>query len=416
MERCIFHVDVNSAFLSWSAVKRLEEDPDAVDLRTIPSAVGGDVETRHGIITAKSIPAKKYGVTTGEPVVKALQKCPDLVMVKSDFATYRKYSHALMDILRSYTDLVEQASIDEAYMDVTELVAWPEPGEQNRSAKTSDENEHSRSAKASDENEHSRSAKTVDGEDQRLSVAAPDADAAMRARAILLAEKLKDRVRTELKFTVNVGISVNKILAKTASDFKKPDLVHTLFPNEIEAKMWPMPIGDLHGCGGSTASRLVNMGIRTIGDAANADLAVLQSVLGQKGGLYIKRSANGLGSSTVHAEREEAKGYSNETTTSHDITRDNWQADAPPIVSHLAEKVAKRMQRDGVFASTIGVSVKTTDFRRRSKQCKLDASTNDIGTIERYAQKLLEELLTGREGIFFAGARDPPDRRFRDEP
>ena len=121
--RTIFHVDVNSAFLSWSALKRLEEDPDAVDLRTIPSGVGGDVKTRHGIITAKSIPAKKYGVQTGEPVVKALQKCPQLVLVPPDFETYRKYSHALMEILSRYSPLLQQVSIDEAYLDVTERVS-----------------------------------------------------------------------------------------------------------------------------------------------------------------------------------------------------------------------------------------------------------------------------------------------------
>ena len=114
-ERTIFHVDVNSAFLSWSALRRLEEDPGAVDLREIPSAVGGDIRTRHGVITAKSIPAKKYGVQTGEPVVKAIQKCPQLVLVPSDFETYRKYSHALMDILAQYTPLLQQMSIDEAF-------------------------------------------------------------------------------------------------------------------------------------------------------------------------------------------------------------------------------------------------------------------------------------------------------------
>ena len=122
-ERTIFHVDVNSAFLSWSALKRLEEDPGSVDLRTIPSAVGGDVKTRHGVITAKSIPAKKYGVQTGEPVVKALQKCPQLVLVPSDFETYRRYSHALMEILSQYTPLLQQMSIDEAFLDLTEQIA-----------------------------------------------------------------------------------------------------------------------------------------------------------------------------------------------------------------------------------------------------------------------------------------------------
>ena len=129
--RTIFHVDVNSAFLSWSALKLLEEDPGAVDLRTIPSGVGGDVKTRHGIITAKSIPAKKYGVQTGEPVVKALQKCPQLVLVPPDFETYRKYSRALMEILARYTPLIQQVSIDEAYMDLTDRI-W-----QSRSATTS---------------------------------------------------------------------------------------------------------------------------------------------------------------------------------------------------------------------------------------------------------------------------------------
>ena len=122
MERIIFHVDVNSAFLSWSAVKRLREDPSSVDLRTIPSAVGGDVETRHGIITAKSIPAKRFGITTGEPVVKALQKCPGLVLVSSDWETYRQSSQAFMAILCEYSGMVEQASVDEAYVDMTETV------------------------------------------------------------------------------------------------------------------------------------------------------------------------------------------------------------------------------------------------------------------------------------------------------
>ena len=193
--RTIFHVDVNSAFLSWSALKLLKEDPGAVDLRTIPSGVGGDVKTRHGIITAKSIPAKKYGVQTGEPVVKALQKCPQLVLVPPDFETYRKYSRALMEILARYTPLIQQVSIDEAYMDLTDRIPFGD-----------------------------------------------------REGALALAKQIRDHVREQLGFTVNVGISVNKLLAKTASDFEKPDRTHTLYPEEVPAKMWPLPIGTLHGC------------------------------------------------------------------------------------------------------------------------------------------------------------------------
>lgn len=205
--RTIFHVDVNSAFLSWSALKRLEEDPDAVDLRTIPSGVGGDVKTRHGIITAKSIPAKKYGVQTGEPVVKALQKCPQLVLVPPDFETYRKYSHALMEILSRYSPFLQQVSIDEAYLDVTERVSEKE---------TSGVVCLQVGCKGT-----SGVVCTSGGE---------------RKRAIALARQIRDQVRTELGFTVNVGISCNKLLAKMASDFEKPDRTHTLYPEEVPAK------------------------------------------------------------------------------------------------------------------------------------------------------------------------------------
>jgi DNA polymerase-4 len=174
-ERTIFHVDVNSAFLSWSALKKLREEPGSVDLRTIPSAVGGDVKTRHGIITAKSIPAKKYGVQTGEPVVKALQKCPQLVTVPPDFPTYHEYSQALMDILAQYSPLLQQVSIDEAYLDMSHRIAFGD-----------------------------------------------------REAALLWASRIREQVKRELGFTVNVGISTNKLLAKMASDFQKPDRTHTL--------------------------------------------------------------------------------------------------------------------------------------------------------------------------------------------
>ena len=230
-EHCIFHVDVNSAFLSWSALKKLEDDPEAVDLRTIPSAVGGDVQTRHGIITAKSIPAKKYGVQTGEPVVKALQKCP--------------------------------TSIDEAYLDMT----------QSRG-------------------------KLKDSETEDI------------PWPLNAAHEIRKRVYRELGFTVNVGISVNKLLAKMASDFEKPDKVHTLFPEEVPAKLWPLPMRELHGCGKATAQRLHQMGIETIGQAARMSLPILQANLGEKAGLYIWKSSNGRGSVNVKTEREKAKSYS----------------------------------------------------------------------------------------------------------
>lgn len=362
-ERIIFHVDVNSAFLSWSAVKRLKDDPGAVDLRTIPSAVGGDVETRHGIITAKSIPAKRYGIVTGEPVVKALQKCPGLVLVSSDWEAYRDYSHAFIRILLEYSELVQQASIDEAYVDVTEAVE-----------------------------EAARQSQTDAGGD------------GVAAAALTLAASIREEIRTQLGFTVNVGISSNKLLAKMASDFQKPDRTHTLWPEEVPAKMWPLPIGDLYGCGGKTASRLAGIGITTIGDAAGADPSMLQSFLGEKSGAYITAASRGIGSDRVHTEHEDARSYSNETTTAEDITLQSYDRLTPPLLHHLSEKVAGRMQRDGIYGGTVTVSVKTNDFHRRSRQKKLDSPTNDAAVIERQAGELLRGLLYERGGIFDRGA------------
>ncbi len=354
--RIIFHVDVNSAFLSWSAVKRLKEDPRAVDLRTIPSAVGGDVKTRHGIITAKSIPAKKYGVTTGEPVVSALRKCPDLVLIPSDFAFYRECSHAFIDILKKFSDQVEQVSIDEAYMDMTGREA-------------------------------AFSAEIAAGE--RF----PECAAA----------RIRQEIREKLGFTVNVGISHNKLLAKMASDFAKPDRTHTLYPEEVPAKMWPLPIGELYGCGRQTADKLTTMGIRTIGDAAAADPDILKSILGDKAGESIHRKANGIGSSTVRVEREKAKSYSHETTTSEDITGENFDHLVPPMIAHMADKVAARMQRDGVRAGTVFVVVKTGAFKRHTRQRGLAVPTCEASVISETGLQLLRDLLLGDGGLFARG-------------
>ena len=385
-ERIIFHVDVNSAFLSWSALKRLEEDPSAVDLRTIPSGVGGDVKTRHGIITAKSIPAKKYGVQTGEPVVKALQKCPQLVLVPPDFETYRKYSRALMEILSGYTNLLQQVSIDEAYMDVTERIykaaVFPKgskiAGLPNGSTDAG-----------------------LPGNSGGTGNTEPPAEA--REQALALAQQIRNRVRTELDFTVNVGISSNKLLAKMASDFEKPDKTHTLYPEEVPAKMWPLPIETLHGCGKSTAQKLKLIGINTIGDAAAADMALLQSFLGQSSGTYIWNSANGISRSKVVAERELAKSVSNERTLSEDIGRENYQADGVPVICMLSQKVSGRLQKSGLVGQTVTFQIKSSDFERHSRQMSLPAVTDRAKDIETAALLLADQLLGGPEGLFAQG-------------
>ena len=348
--RVIFHVDVNSAFLSWSALKRLKDEPGSVDLRTIPSAVGGDVKTRHGIITAKSIPAKVYGVQTGEPVVKALQKCPQLVTVPPDFETYRAYSHSLMEILLRYTPVLQQMSIDEAFLDVTDL---------------------------------------LDPED--------------REGALALAAEIREVVYQELGFTVNVGISTNKLLAKMASDFKKPDQTHTLYPEEVPEKMWPLPIDSLYGCGKSTAQRLQLIGIHTIGEAAATEQAVLQSLLGERAGAHLWRSANGISTSAVHPEREQAKSVSNERTLSEDVDRNNYPTKGIPVIRHLSEKVASRLQKSGLSGTTVTFQVKTSDFQRFSRQMVLAEQTDQAQKIETAALQLADRLLLGPEGLFADG-------------
>ena len=349
-ERTIFHVDVNSAFLSWSALKKLRDEPGSVDLRTIPSAVGGDVKTRHGIITAKSIPAKRYGIQTAEPVVKALQKCPQLVLVPPDFDTYREYSRKLMDILAQYSPMLQQVSIDEAYLDMSDRIA---PGD--------------------------------------------------REAAIMWARHIREQVKRELGFTVNVGISTNKLLAKMASDFEKPDRTHTLYPDEVPSKMWPLPIDSLHGCGKSTAQKLQLVGINTIGEAAASDPLLLQSILGQKSGAYIYNSANGISRSPVVAEREQAKSISNERTLSEDVDRENYHTNGIPVIRELAEKVASRMQKKGLSGQTVTFQVKSSEFDRYSRQTSLSEASDRAEEIEAAALMLADRLLNGPDGLFEAG-------------
>ena len=349
-ERTIFHVDVNSAFLSWSALKKLRDEPGSVDLRTIPSAVGGDVKTRHGIITANSIPAKKYGIQTAEPVVKALQKCPQLVLVPPDFQTYQEYSRALMDILAQYSSLLQQVSIDEAYLDMSDRIA---PGD--------------------------------------------------REAAKMWAMRIREQVKKELGFTVNVGISTNKLLAKMASDFEKPDRTHTLYPDEVPSKMWPLPIDSLHGCGKSTAQKLQLIGINTIGEAAASDPMLLQSILGQKSGAYIYNSANGISRSSVVAERGQAKSISNERTLSEDVDRENYQTDGIPVIRGLSQKVASRMQKKGLVGQTVTLQVKSSEFERYSRQMSLSEASDRAEEIEEAALLLADRLLNGSDGLFEAG-------------
>ena len=334
--RVIFHVDANSAFLSWSAVYRLKVLGETEDLRQVPSVVAGDKESRRGIILAKSGPAKKYGIQTGEPLFQALEKCPHLKVVAPDYSLYVEASRHFVEVMRQFSPCVEQYSIDEAWVDMTGTERlWGAPR--------------------------------------------------------LAAEAMRSRINEELGFTVNIGISSNKLLAKMAGDFEKPNKVHTLVPEEIEEKMWPLPVRDLFLVGGATQAKLNRMGIYTIGDLAKADMHLLQKKLG-KHGQTIWHFANGRDADAVKAVQEDNKGYGNSTTTATDVT-DREQAYR--VLMGLCETVAMRMRQDGMCGGCVTIHLRTAEFHNFSHQSRLHGATNITQELFQEACRIFDEAWDG---------------------
>lgn len=340
MQPVIFHIDVNSAFLSWEATYRMRELGSPEDLRLIPVVVGGSEESRHGIVLAKSESAKKYGIITGEPLVDARRKCPGLRTVPANFPIYVKYSRQLQELLTDYSPDIEQYSIDESFVDMT-------------------------------------------GTSQLFG---PPIEAA---------HKIKDRVEKELGFTVNIGISTNKLLAKMASDFKKPNMVHTLFPEEIETKMWPLPVSELFFVGRQTAKRLYSLGIFTIGDLAKTDRKIIHDNLKSHGDV-IWEFANGIGDSMDKVANKDAppanRGYSNETTIAFDVTDAHT---AKEILLSLTETVAARIRADHSYISVVSVYIVDNEFKHTSRQVTLTSSTNVTNEIYDHVCRLFDQLWTG---------------------
>ena len=330
--RIIFHIDVNSAYLSWTAVEQLKNGA-GVDIRTIPAIIGGDQKSRHGIVLAKSISAKKYGIRTGEPVANAFRKCPNLKTYLPDHEMYHKHSRELMAFLRSYTPDIEQVSVDECYMDFTEIADW--------------------------------FTSPVEG-----------------------ANEIKDEVYKRFGFTVNVGISSRKVLAKMASDFEKPNKVHTLFPEEVPAKMWPLPIRELFMAGRSSVETMKKLEIYTIGDLANTDPAILELHL-KSHGRKLWEFANGLDDSEVESVRAEAKGVGNSTTLAQDVSNAD---DAKKVLLALAEQVSSRLRKSNQLAQSVTWEIKYSTFQRTSHQKVLLFPTNSTQPIYELSCRLFDEL------------------------
>ncbi|WP_066713750.1 Y-family DNA polymerase [Clostridium sp. Marseille-P299] len=335
-ESLIFHIDVNSAFLSWEAAYRLHILGEKVDLREIPAVVGGDKEQRHGIVLAKSISAKKYNIHTGEALVSALRKCPDLVVVPPNYEMYVGASKAFISILSEISPKVEQYSIDEAFIDMSGT---------------------------------------------NLLYGSP----------IILANNLRERIKQELNFTVNIGVSSNKLLAKMAGDLKKPDLVHTMYPDEIEKKMWPLPVADLFYIGRATERKLYSLGIRTIGELAKTDVSILRDHLGKHGEVLYQYS-HGVDSSPFLSQPIANKGYGNSVTTPCDVVS---REHAKMVILSLCETVGMRLRKDGVKGSCISVSMKDYTFFYKSHQGNLYSPTNTTLEIYHFACKLFDELWDG---------------------
>lgn len=343
MAKLVFHIDVNSAFLSWEAARRVRLGEE--DLRLIPSAIGGDRDKRTGVILAKSIPAKKYGIKTGEPVGMALRKCPELFLARPDFRLYEQCSKAFMDICREYAPVVEKYSIDECFLDMSGTHRiYPDP--------------------------------------------------------IAIAHTIKDKIRDQLGFTVNVGIGENKILAKMASDFEKPDRVHTLFYHEISRKMWPLPVRELFSVGASTAEKLERARIRTIGDLANTPLERVQRIVGVKMGKMIHDFANGIDDSPVLSGHEEAKGYSISTTLEENVVS---AEQAHRVLLALTDSVTARLRADGVKAYCVAVSIRSNDFKTRSHQRKLMEATDISKEVYQLCRQLFAELWDGHTPLRLLG-------------
>ena len=333
--RTIFHIDVNSAYLSWTSVENLKTG-NGPDLREIPAIIGGDQKTRHGVVLAKSIPAKKFGIHTGEPVVNALKKCPNLVMAPPNHDLYHTYSCRMMDFLHSLTPDIEQVSIDECYMDYSPIAAQ---------------------------------------------YSSPEAAAAY----------IRDSVREKFHFTVNVGISDRKVLAKMASDFQKPDKTHTLYQEEIPEKMWPLPVSTLFTCGHSSAETLRKLGILTIGDLAKTDPVILESHL-KSHGRSLWKYANGIDDSVVTLVPSKAKGIGNSTTLSSDALTEE---DARKVLLSLCESVGQRLRSSHQLAGQVCTEIRYSDFRNVSHQMPLAVPTASPDLLLESAVSLFGELWDG---------------------
>ena len=344
MKREILHVDVNNAFLSWTAIVMLKKG-SKIDIREIPSIIGGDESKRSGIVLAKSPKAKEFGMKTAETIYQAKIKCPNLQIFPSNYKIYRENSDKLYKLLLEYTDKIERFSIDECFLDMTHYL--------------------------------------------------------MNDTLLNKAKEINKRVKEELGFTVNVGVAHNKLLAKMASDFTKPDRVHTLYEEEIPDKMWTLPVSELFMLGKRTVPKLYNMQIKTIGDLARTDKRILQDKFG-KHGIMMWEYANGIDESEVKYLKEKPKGIGNSVTLPEDISNIEKLEE---ILLALTEQVTYRLRKQKMLAKVVNVQLRTKDFVDTSHQRKMLSATASTKEIFSNAKELLKQMYRKGTPIRLIGLR-----------
>ena len=344
MERIIMHIDVNNAFLSWTATDLLEKGYK-LDIRTIESIIAKDPTKRTSLVLAKSPLAKKKGIKTAETIYEAKRKCPNLKIYKPNYQMYQEKSSKLFNLIKIYTPDIEIASIDECYIDYTKV-------------------------------------KNLYKEEK------------------IFAENLKNQIKKELGFTVNIGIANNKLCAKMASDFEKPDKIHTLYQNEIKEKMYPLPIEELFTVGKKTSEKLKELGIKKIKDLATANEYNLRKIFKNQA-KYLIEIANGIDNEEVKTEKHIPKGISNEITLEKDITS---KQEIKKVLKTLSEMLSKRIQKEEKYAQVICLVLKNSNFKRYSHQKKLKNPINSYEEIYTSAQELLNKYYK-EEKIRLVGLR-----------
>lgn len=315
-----------------------------MDIRTIPAIIGGDESRRAGIVLAKSSIAKEYGIITGETIYNARKKCPRLQVFPTDFNVYSNYSNKLYNLLLEYTEIIERFSIDECFLDMTNYL--------------------------------------------------------QKDTLFDKAKEISNRVKKELGFTVNIGVANNKLLAKMASDFQKPDKIHTLYEEEIPEKMWKLPVGELFMIGRKSIPKLNNMQIKTIGDLAKTDINILIKKFG-KHGRIMWEYANGIDNSEVQYKVEKPKGVGNSVTLPMNVSNMDKLSE---IVLSLTEYVTYRLRGYELLANVVNVQLRTDEFKDYSHQKRLEQPTASTRIIYEAAKELLEEMYKGEE-IRLVGVR-----------